>query len=312
MISKKLLTFVVSTLITTGCQSITTESELQQSATVNASNLNESFVERVIDTHSKINLEHDFTIGQIEYQNQVYGSIALQQAQLAGKPVYFKFPITLTKAMYDGDLKAFIVPVTDLQLDDLGSEQEYGLSVILSDKLWVKDHSNTMNRATWSKIALKTIAISELSSANNVDGANSGDKIKGDFYNLRAGREYFLPNSEGEFFTQDEKSNVELVDTIFKGSQSNIYASPTLWVDAYPNEASQYVGKKVTAVIALAAVFQIQKTKQYVVVGHTRNNFLVGDNGQLLSGEISNRYHYSEWMAESILDFENIETLDQL
>lgn len=308
----KLITFAVTALVTTGCQSITTDSELQQSAAINASNLNKTNVERVLDTHSKINLERDFSTGQIEYQNQVFGSIALQQAQLAGKPVYVKFPITLTETMYDGDLRAFIVPLTDLQLDNLGTEQDYSLSVILSDKLWAKDHSNTMNRATWSQIALKTVAIAELSNPDNVDSANSADKYKRGFYNLRAGREYYLPGNDGEYFTQDKKSNVELVDAIFKGSQRNIYASPTLWVDAEPSEASQYVGKEVTAVIALAAVFQIQKTKQYIVVGHTHNKFLVGDKGQLFSGEISNRYHYEEWMAESFLNFENIETLDQL
>lgn len=311
--SKPLL-IAITALISTGCQSTyKSDAEYKQEALTSAPQLTAEYARSVMDKHAKINLEYDFTQGRAEYRNQVFGSIATQQAQLAGNPTFAKFNITLTEDMYKGDFDAFRVPFSSVKLEEEGNPQDYDVTVIMTNGLWVEHTSKSMNYAVWNELALKGVTIASLSSIDEVDAENTRDKSTSYFYNLRSPMGIYLPeNKNGEYFSTDKRTNALWLDHFFRIGNAGQVRGLEQYVKASGDEAKTMVGKEVTAIISILAVFEVGKTGQLVVIANPINSLLLDPNGYESSGHIEKLYHWDDWMTDSMLDFTNTQTTPYL
>lgn len=311
--SKPLL-IAMTALVSTGCQSTyKSDAEYKQEALTSAPQLTAEYARSVMDKHAKINLSDDFTLGRAEYRNQVFGSIATQQAQLAGNPTFAKFNFTLTEDMYKGDFDAFRVPFSSVKLEEKGNPQDYDVTVIMTSGLWAEHTSKSMNFAKWNELALKGVTIASLSSTKEVDAENTKNEKTSYFYNLRSPMGIYLPeHSNGEYFSTDKRENAEWLDQFFRIGNAGYVRGLEQYVKASADEAKTLVGKEVTAIISILAVFEVGKTGQIVVIGNPINSLLLDPNGYESSGHIEKLYFWDDYMTESMLDFTNTKTTPYL
>lgn len=286
----------IITLASSGCQSTyKSDAEYRQEAITSAPLLTQQYARSIMDKHTPINLATDFTQGKADYRRQVFGSIATQQAQLAGTPTFVKFKINLTTQMYNGDVGAFIIPFNSVQLEEKGTPQDFDVTVIMTSGLWVEHTSKSMNYATWNESALKGIAIAAMSSAKEVDRANTEDEKTSHFYNLRSPNGIYLPEHENdEYFSTNKRSNAKWLDHYLRVGNNNKTQELTQYVKASPTEAKTIIGKDVTAIISVLAVFEVGKTGQLIVIGNPINSLLLDTNGRKSSGHIEKLYHWND------------------
>jgi hypothetical protein len=307
----KTLVLVASAILSSGCQSTyKSDSDYKQEALSNAPLLTQSYAQNLIDSHQAIKLSTDFTQGHNEYRRQVFGSIATQQAQLAGTPTFARFKVKLTQSMYKGDIDAFVVPFNTVQINEKGDLQDFKVTVIMTNNLWADHYSKSMNYATWNEMALKGITIASLSDKQEVDRMHADDPKMRLFYNLRTPVGIYLPeHSNDEYFSTDKRTNSEWLDHFFRKGGNDSERGLTQFIKANSEEAKSLVGKDVTAIISVLSVFKVGKTGQYIVIGNPMNSLLLDNNGRESSGHIEKMYHWSDLMEESMLRFDKTNTV---
>ncbi|BBL92259.1 hypothetical protein VroAM7_49120 (plasmid) [Vibrio rotiferianus] len=308
------LFITLTALFSFGCQSTyKSDAEYKQEALTSSPQLTAKYARSIMNNHAKINLADDFTIGRAEYRNQVFGSIATQQAQLAGKPTFAKFNITLTEDMYEGDFDAFRVPFNSVKLEEKGNTQDYDVTVIMTSGLWAEHTSTYMNFAKWNELALKGVTIASLSSTKEIDAENTKNEKTSYFYNLRTPTGIYLPeHANGEYFSTDKRENAQWLDHFFRIGNAGYVRGLEQYVRATPNEAKSLVGKEATAIISILAVFEVGKTGQIVVIGNPINSLLLDPDGHESSGHIEKLYFWDDYMEQSMLEFTHTQTTPYL
>ena len=306
MLNKTISTLALA-LTLTGCQSmeaVTAARAQEEAAIKNAPEATVEVAQRIIEQYAPINTSPDFTAAQGSVGNPVYNSIAKQQSQLAERTQFVRETITLTKDMYDGDLKGFLIPASTLRLDTVGNPSDFDVSIVVTDNLHQNPKNNDMDYAEFSEAAMKTIAVAELSSPENADQQNSNSKELGYLYAIDNGEYHTLHMPLAptfEFFTGDKKANVAFITRLMNAENYRRYNDYKFFIKAEGAEAKAMVGQDVEAVFMVKAAFKVNKTNQYILVGSDTHSLIRDKQGKVLNGRISINYHFPKWQEELFL-----------